>query len=124
MVKQQDLFIAPDDNAARNAVTMASPLAERVRPTRLESFEGQDHLVGPGGAIRLALERGEIPSFVLHSLGIIGDLVNKLGIKSSISQKMHGLPTFSIFLNSIKLKTGLNLGPSPLKLLFRKACNG
>ncbi len=44
-----------------------APLAERMRPRSLEEFLGQEHLVGPGGVLRRALERG-----VLHSLILWG----------------------------------------------------
>ena len=40
------------------------PLAERMRPERLEDFLGQAHLLGPGMPLRLAIERGEVSSMV------------------------------------------------------------
>ena len=44
---------------------MAAPLAERLRPQRLEEYIGQQHLVGPQGVFRKFLESGNIPSFIL-----------------------------------------------------------
>lgn len=41
------------------------PLAERVRPTRLEDLVGQEHLVGPNGIIRKAISSGNVPSMIL-----------------------------------------------------------
>ncbi|QQS42676.1 MAG: replication-associated recombination protein A [Acidobacteriota bacterium] len=41
------------------------PLASRIRPKTLEEFVGQEHLVGEGKPIRLAIEQGHIFSFVL-----------------------------------------------------------
>ncbi len=41
------------------------PLANEIRPTSLEEFIGQTHLVGPGKPVRLAIEQGHIFSFVL-----------------------------------------------------------
>ena len=41
------------------------PLAERLRPKRLEDFSGQEHLVGTQGVLRKAIESGNIPSFIL-----------------------------------------------------------
>jgi putative ATPase len=35
-----------------------------MRPRRLEDFLGQEHLLGPGKPLRLAIERGEVPSMV------------------------------------------------------------
>jgi len=40
------------------------PLAERVRPDRLEELIGQDHLVGKGGILRSAIEKGKLPSMI------------------------------------------------------------
>ncbi len=44
---------------------MTEPLASRIRPTRLDDFVGQEHLVGEGKPIRLAIEQKSIFSFIL-----------------------------------------------------------
>ena len=41
------------------------PLAERLRPRSLDTYVGQEHLVGPGAVLRAAVERGELPSMIL-----------------------------------------------------------
>ncbi len=41
------------------------PLAERMRPTDLDDFVGQEHLVGTGAILRKAIDSGKIPSFIL-----------------------------------------------------------
>jgi len=41
-----------------------SPLAERMRPRRLEDFVGQEHLVGEGKFLRQLIDGGTIPSLV------------------------------------------------------------
>jgi putative ATPase len=41
------------------------PLAERMRPNRLEDYLGQQHLLGPGAVLRKAIESGRVPSFIL-----------------------------------------------------------
>ena len=41
------------------------PLAERMRPKRLEDFIGQEHLVGEGKLLRQLIDGGTIPSLVL-----------------------------------------------------------
>jgi len=40
------------------------PLAERMRPGKLEDILGQDHLVGPGSPLRIALESGRVFSVI------------------------------------------------------------
>jgi putative ATPase len=41
------------------------PLAERMRPSKLEDLIGQEHLVGPNGIIRKAIQSGNVPSMIL-----------------------------------------------------------
>ncbi|MDR2885400.1 MAG: AAA family ATPase, partial [Rikenellaceae bacterium] len=41
------------------------PLAERLRPTSLDDYIGQTHLVGEGGVFRRFLDTGNVPSFIL-----------------------------------------------------------
>ena len=41
------------------------PLAERMRPQRLEDYVGQEHLVGQGAILRQAITSGKLPSFIL-----------------------------------------------------------
>ena len=43
----------------------AQPLAARMRPRSLDEFVGQEHLVGPRGPLRRALERGHLASIIL-----------------------------------------------------------
>ncbi len=46
----------------------ARPLAARVRPSRLEEFVGQTHLLGKDSALRMAIEQGHNP----HSMILYG----------------------------------------------------
>ncbi|HQR30826.1 MAG TPA: AAA family ATPase, partial [Anaeromyxobacteraceae bacterium] len=43
----------------------SKPLAERLRPGRIEEFVGQEHVLGPGSALRRAIEADEVPSLIL-----------------------------------------------------------
>ncbi|MDH5805107.1 MAG: AAA family ATPase, partial [Gemmatimonadota bacterium] len=56
MEKQSSLFSNTDERGA--------PLAHRVRPSSLDEFLGQEHLLGPGKPLRDAIERGAIGSMV------------------------------------------------------------
>jgi putative ATPase len=42
------------------------PLAVRVRPRSIEEFVGQEHLLGPGSALRTAIEHGRPHSMLLY----------------------------------------------------------
>ncbi len=44
---------------------MSKPLAERMRPTTLDKYVGQKHLVGEGAVLRRMIDSGHIPSFIL-----------------------------------------------------------
>ena len=54
-----DLF-APNIAAMRSL----APLAERVRPSTLAAFVGQEHLLGPGKPLRVLIEHDELPSLI------------------------------------------------------------
>lgn len=41
------------------------PLAERLRPTSLETFIGQEHLIGKDAVLRTAIETRAVPSMIL-----------------------------------------------------------
>jgi putative ATPase len=51
--------------SAAGAPAPAGPLADRMRPRTLDEVVGQDHLLGPGRVLRVALERGELHSMIL-----------------------------------------------------------
>ena len=58
----EDLFA----DAAEQRLHDSAPLAARLRPPDLAGFEGQTHIVGPGTALRRAIEAGAVSSFILH----------------------------------------------------------
>jgi putative ATPase len=43
----------------------AQPLAARMRPTTLDEFVGQEHLLAPGKSLRVAIETGNVGSMIL-----------------------------------------------------------
>ncbi|WP_242395457.1 replication-associated recombination protein A [Anaeromyxobacter oryzisoli] len=55
-----DLF----DRAAQEDPS-GKPLAERMRPRRLEDYAGQEHVLGPGTALRRAIEADQVPSLIV-----------------------------------------------------------
>lgn len=55
-----DLF----DAQGSDALARRAPLAERLRPKSLDEVVGQDHLTGPGGPLRTAVEKGCIGAVV------------------------------------------------------------
>lgn len=58
-----DLFA--DQHLAPEAPSTAAPLADRLRPTRLEDVVGQEHLTGAEGAIGRMVAAGRLSSMIL-----------------------------------------------------------
>jgi len=58
----QDLF---DTGPAGPESAPRAPLAERLRPRRLDDVVGQSHLLGPGKPLRLAFDAGRLHSMIL-----------------------------------------------------------
>ncbi|MGZ9116460.1 MAG: AAA family ATPase, partial [Methylocystis sp.] len=54
-----DLF-----QAAKLEEDAPRPLADRLRPTRLDEVAGQDHLLGPEGALTRLVRAGALGSLV------------------------------------------------------------
>jgi putative ATPase len=57
-----DLF----SDAARERTSVVAPLALRVRPASLDEFVGQQHVLGEGSALRLAIEQDRVGSMILY----------------------------------------------------------
>ena len=58
----EDLF----SDAARERLPEHAPLASRVRPHTLDELVGQEHVLGEGSALRLAIEQDRVASMVLY----------------------------------------------------------
>ena len=57
-----DLF----SDAAKQRVSTVAPLALRVRPASLDEFVGQEHVLGEGSALRLAIAQDRVGSMILY----------------------------------------------------------
>ena len=55
---EPDALAAADFGAGR-------PLAERMRPAKLDDYVGQEHILGPGKPLRAQLDRGDLSSLIL-----------------------------------------------------------
>lgn len=56
-----DLFAS----AAEDHLASRAPLADRLRPRRLDDIVGQDHLIGPGQPLRVLIEADRLSSVIL-----------------------------------------------------------
>ncbi|HWX96030.1 MAG TPA: replication-associated recombination protein A [Solirubrobacteraceae bacterium] len=60
------LFDPAEAEGAVAGPAETAPLAARVRPSTLDEFVGQEHLLGEGSALRTAIEQGRPHSMILH----------------------------------------------------------
>lgn len=79
-----------------------SPLAERMRPARLEDLIGQEHLVGPNGIIRRAIETGNIPSMILWGPPGVGKTTIANIIANEVKRPFHMISAVSAGVKDVR----------------------
>ena len=72
-----------------------TPLAEQLRPTSLDNYIGQTHLVGKGAILRNAIESGKIPSMILWGPPGIGKTTLASIITKTLNRPFHVLSAIS-----------------------------
>jgi putative ATPase len=75
------------------------PLADRMRPTSLDQFVGQEHLLGQGKFLRILLEKKDVPSMIFWGPSGVG----KTTLGSLIGRHL-GLPFVSLSAVTIGIK--------------------
>jgi putative ATPase len=94
------------------------PLANKIRPTSLDEFVGQNHLVGPDKPLRLAIEQGHVFSFVLWGTPGTGKTTLARIYANAINAEFHELSAVSAGKEDIrKLVNMRTLGDQP-RVLF------
>ena len=68
-----------------------SPLAERMRPSRLEDLIGQEHLTGKDGIIRKTILSGHVPSMILWGPPGVGKTTIANIIANEVKRPFHTL---------------------------------
>ncbi|HEY5690835.1 MAG TPA: replication-associated recombination protein A [Cyclobacteriaceae bacterium] len=78
------------------------PLAERMRPSKLEDLIGQEHLVGKNGIIRKAIETGNIPSMILWGPPGVGKTTIANIIANEVKKSFHTLSAVSAGVKDVR----------------------
>ena len=71
------------------------PLAFKIRPTNLDEFMGQNHLVGPGKPLRTAIEKKHIFSFILWGPPGVGKTTLARIYANALGAEYHELSAVS-----------------------------
>ncbi len=74
---------------------MMQPLAERMRPSRIEDFVGQEHLVAPGAVLRNMLQSKQLSSFILWGPPGVGKTTLARIIAGSLDREFYTLSAVS-----------------------------
>lgn len=72
-----------------------TPLAEILRPTTLDNYIGQQHLVGQGAVLRTLIESGKIPSMIFWGPPGIGKTTLAMIISNTLQRPFHTLSAIS-----------------------------
>jgi putative ATPase len=78
------------------------PLAERMRPKSLDTYIGQQHLVGSGGVLRKAIELGSIPSLLLWGPPGVGKTTLALIISKQLKRPFFSLSAINSGVKDIR----------------------
>ena len=81
---------------------MKPPLAERMRPERIEDYVGQQHLVGPDAVLRHAIERDQLPSMILWGPPGVGKTTLALLISKRLSRPFFSLSAINSGVKEIR----------------------
>ena len=78
------------------------PLAERMRPSKLEDLVGQEHLVGVNGVIRKTIQTGNIPSMIFWGPPGVGKTTIANIIANEVKKPFHVLSAVSAGVKDIR----------------------
>ena len=84
------------------AATRLAPLPERMRPTTLEQYVGQRHLVGEGCILRRMIESGVLSSFILWGPPGVGKTTLARIIAHTLDREFYTLSAVSAGVKDVR----------------------
>ncbi|MBX2938702.1 MAG: replication-associated recombination protein A [Ferruginibacter sp.] len=81
---------------------MLPPLAERMRPKRLDDLIGQQHLAGKNSILRLSVEQGNVPSMILWGPPGVGKTTIAHIISQALNRPFYNLSAISSGVKDIR----------------------
>jgi putative ATPase len=91
MQAMADLFAGMEPAAPADTPAAGAPLADRLRPQRLEDVVGQEHLTGPDGAIGRMVAAGRLSSIVLWGPPGTGKTTIARLLAAAVSLRFHAI---------------------------------
>lgn len=79
-----------------------SPLAERMRPSKLSDLVGQEHLVGEHGVLHRAIKTGQVPSMILWGPPGTGKTTIANIIANEVKMPFHTLSAVSAGVKDVR----------------------
>ncbi len=76
-------------------MSVRAPLAERMRPSTLDQYKGQDHLLKSGASLRRSLDSGLIPSMIFWGPPGVGKTTLAHLIAKHLNRPFHTLSAIS-----------------------------
>jgi len=92
---------------------MAAPLAERLRPKKLEDYIGQEHILGKNKPLRNAIEANLVPSMILWGPPGTGKTTLALLIAEATKRQFHQLNAVSSGVKELREVIGRATGLFP-----------
>lgn len=79
-----------------------SPLAERMRPSKLSDLVGQEHLIGDHGVLKKAIATGQVPSMILWGPPGTGKTTIANIIANEVKMPFHTLSAISAGVKEVR----------------------
>lgn len=81
---------------------MGNPLADRVRPSKLEEVVGQKHILGEGKLLSKVVASGSIPNLIFYGPSGVGKTTVARILAESAHKRLHKLNGTNASISDIK----------------------